>query len=109
MPVSVCWRHEDGFSEWKLDYRYNSLAMSCPATLKNVAVMVRLPTETDVSGLQTHPIDGKWCVVVVLLCCAMCVFDMCGLPHCDCKCLCQSAIIGVVCCNWQAELFGSIL
>ncbi|KAK7099723.1 F-BAR domain only protein 2-like isoform X1 [Littorina saxatilis] len=60
LPLVVYWKCEEKYAEWRLDYKYNPSAMVPPATIKNVAVVVSLPQDADVSKMQSHPLNGKW-------------------------------------------------
>lgn len=57
LSLVVYWKCEDGSTDYRLDYRYNPLAMSPPATIKNVSVAVAL--DADVAKMQSIP-SGSW-------------------------------------------------
>jgi hypothetical protein len=60
LPLVVYWKCEDKVCEWRMDYRYNSNAMTPPTTLKNPTVMLAMPPEAQVSKMQSHPVTGQW-------------------------------------------------
>jgi hypothetical protein len=57
LALVVYWKCEDNTTDFRLDYKYNPLAMSSSTTLKNVNVMTQV--DGDVTKMQSIP-NGNW-------------------------------------------------
>lgn len=57
LPLVVYWKCEENATDFRLDYRYNPIAMSSAVTLKNVNVTVQV--DGSVNKMQSIP-NGSW-------------------------------------------------
>ena len=57
LPVVVYWKCEEKYTDYRLDYRFNSAAMTQAATLKNITVTAAV--DGGVTNMQSLP-EGLW-------------------------------------------------
>ena len=57
LPVVVYWKCEEKYTDYRLDYRFNQVAMTQGATLKGITATVIV--DGGVTHMQSLP-EGNW-------------------------------------------------